>query len=181
MMVKANGNSITNRKYYTKCDFYPALAIPKTEEDQSYKLVSSTDNVDIFDTEDGLMMNVKVAPNRMNNMLPLLRAKEEKLNKVDDLASEKTFKTDTSENKYSGTKRKKDDVDETIEKAIKRKKTESTFLNKKSYELQSDKRYSDLGGIAEIVEELKRLVLFPLKHPEVFEYLGADPPRGILL
>ncbi|CAI2386014.1 unnamed protein product [Moneuplotes crassus] len=110
-------------------------------------------------------------------MLPSLKNKQETSTKPEDSASEKTEK---SENKESGKKRKSEDP---TDKAVKRQKTgnASTFLNKRSYELHSDKRYSDLGGINDIIEEIKMLVEFPLKHPEIFKHLGVDPPRGILL
>jgi ribosome biogenesis ATPase len=41
--------------------------------------------------------------------------------------------------------------------------------------------YADLGGIEPVLEAIKELVEFPLKHPEVYEWLGVEPPRGILL
>mmetsp|Transcript_12972 Transcript_12972/g.12968 ORF Transcript_12972/g.12968 Transcript_12972/m.12968 type:complete len:170 (-) Transcript_12972:1742-2251(-) len=164
---------------------------PDKKEDEEVKPIKTlgNGNVEIFDTDEGLMMNVKAPTGFMNNMLPSLKAKEEELNKPDDVASEKTEKTEKSvksvkseksENKEAGKKRKNEDP---IEKAVKRQKTgnASTFLNKRSYELQSDKRYSDLGGINDIIEEIKMLVEFPLKHPEIFKHLGVDPPRGILL
>eukprot|EP00922_Rhytidocystis_sp_ex-Travisia-forbesii_P041135 GHVS01061388.1.p1 GENE.GHVS01061388.1~~GHVS01061388.1.p1 ORF type:complete len:768 (+),score=141.93 GHVS01061388.1:108-2306(+) len=40
---------------------------------------------------------------------------------------------------------------------------------------------SSLGGIDSICEAIQQLVIRPLHHPEVFNYLGVDPPRGVLL
>eukprot|EP00210_Caulerpa_lentillifera_P008248 g7873.t1 len=42
-------------------------------------------------------------------------------------------------------------------------------------------KYSDLGGLKGILQDIKELVEYPLKHPEVYEWLGVDPPRGVLL
>ena len=42
-------------------------------------------------------------------------------------------------------------------------------------------RYSDLGGIEDLLQEVKELIEWPLTHPEVYEHLGIAPPRGILL
>jgi ribosome biogenesis ATPase len=42
-------------------------------------------------------------------------------------------------------------------------------------------RYSDLGGMDDIVVELKQLVEYPMIRPELYNHLGIDPPRGVLL
>mgnify|MGYP001772611015 CR=1 FL=1 len=41
--------------------------------------------------------------------------------------------------------------------------------------------YSDIGGLDEQVREIREVVELPLKHPELFEELGIEPPKGILL
>ena len=176
-MVKAtNGKKDSSRKYYIKSDFYPSFERPEVVV-QSADPIKSTQGVEIFDTDEGLMMNVKMAPNSLNTMLPFLKAKEE-ANKSEEVTSDKTEK---SENKVAGGKRVRE-VEPNEKGANKRQKTQqSTFLNKKSYQLTSTKRFSDLGGISDIIEEIKKLVDFPLRHPEVFEHLGVTPPRGILL
>ncbi|CAN0471531.1 unnamed protein product [Ascophyllum nodosum] len=42
-------------------------------------------------------------------------------------------------------------------------------------------RYSDLGGISGVLQEVRELIEYPLIHPEVYQHLGIEPPRGILL
>jgi len=42
-------------------------------------------------------------------------------------------------------------------------------------------RYSDLGGMSNILTQIRQLIEYPLMHPELFQHLGIDPPRGILL
>ena len=42
-------------------------------------------------------------------------------------------------------------------------------------------RYSDLGGLENVIQDIKELVEYPLKHPEVYGWLGVEPPRGVLL
>jgi ATP-dependent 26S proteasome regulatory subunit len=42
-------------------------------------------------------------------------------------------------------------------------------------------RYSDLGGMADIIQEVRQLVEYPLTRPELYRHLGVDPPRGVLL
>jgi len=41
--------------------------------------------------------------------------------------------------------------------------------------------YEDLGGVREELNKVRELVEIPLKHPEIFERLGVEPPKGILL
>ncbi|BDA42994.1 probable nuclear valosin-containing protein-like at C-terminar half [Coccomyxa sp. Obi] len=42
-------------------------------------------------------------------------------------------------------------------------------------------RYTDLGGIEAVLSDIKELVEYPLQHPEVYAWLGVEPPRGVLL
>ena len=42
-------------------------------------------------------------------------------------------------------------------------------------------RLSDLGGIEDSLQAIKELILCPLMHPELYAWLGVDPPRGVLL
>jgi transitional endoplasmic reticulum ATPase len=41
--------------------------------------------------------------------------------------------------------------------------------------------YEDIGGLKEEIQRLREMVELPLRHPEIFQRLGIDPPRGVLL
>mgnify|MGYP001109540748 FL=1 len=41
--------------------------------------------------------------------------------------------------------------------------------------------YEDIGGLKSQIERLREIVELPLRHPEVFQRLGIEPPTGILL
>jgi transitional endoplasmic reticulum ATPase len=41
--------------------------------------------------------------------------------------------------------------------------------------------YDDLGGIKSVVQKVREMIELPLKHPELFDRLGIDPPKGVLL
>ena len=41
--------------------------------------------------------------------------------------------------------------------------------------------YEDIGGLTDEVKKIREMVEIPLKHPEVFERLGIEPPKGVLL
>jgi ATP-dependent 26S proteasome regulatory subunit len=42
-------------------------------------------------------------------------------------------------------------------------------------------RYTDLGGMKDVVQQIRQLVEYPLVRPELYRHLGVDPPRGVLL
>lgn len=44
-----------------------------------------------------------------------------------------------------------------------------------------DVTYADIGGLDDQLDELKGTVETPLSRPELFETIGIDPPRGVLL
>jgi len=46
---------------------------------------------------------------------------------------------------------------------------------------RADVTYDDIGGIGTTIEQLREMVELPLRYPEIFERLGVDPPRGVLL
>jgi transitional endoplasmic reticulum ATPase len=41
--------------------------------------------------------------------------------------------------------------------------------------------YEDLGGLDDAIAQIREMVELPLKHPELFDRLGIDPPKGVLL
>ena len=41
--------------------------------------------------------------------------------------------------------------------------------------------YEDIGGIGELLQNVREMIELPLKHPILFRRLGIDPPRGVLL
>jgi transitional endoplasmic reticulum ATPase len=44
-----------------------------------------------------------------------------------------------------------------------------------------DVTYEDIGGLGEIVPKIREMIELPLRRPEVFERLGVEPPKGVLL
>ncbi|MEM0355564.1 MAG: proteasome-activating nucleotidase [Desulfurococcaceae archaeon] len=42
-------------------------------------------------------------------------------------------------------------------------------------------RYSDIGGLNTQIMELREVVELPIKNPELFEEIGIEPPKGVLL
>jgi len=61
--------------------------------------------------------------------------------------------------------------------------TEITLLSEPVSELEIPSRttYEDIGGLHEEIRRVREMVELPLRHPEVFQRLGMDPPKGVLL
>ncbi len=41
--------------------------------------------------------------------------------------------------------------------------------------------YEDIGGLSDEIKKVREMIELPLKHPEIFERLGIEPPKGVLL
>ena len=41
--------------------------------------------------------------------------------------------------------------------------------------------YEDIGGLSEEVNKVREMIELPLRHPELFEKLGVEAPKGVLL
>ncbi len=48
-------------------------------------------------------------------------------------------------------------------------------------ETTPDIAYEDIGGLEDEIKKVREMVELPLKHPEIFERLGIEPPKGVLL
>ena len=46
---------------------------------------------------------------------------------------------------------------------------------------RGDVTYDDVGGLGTTIEQVREMIELPLKHPELFQRLGIDPPKGVLL
>lgn len=44
-----------------------------------------------------------------------------------------------------------------------------------------DVTYDDIGGVGNSIEQVREMIELPLRHPELFQRLGIDPPKGVLL
>jgi len=44
-----------------------------------------------------------------------------------------------------------------------------------------DVTYDDVGGLKKEMSKVREMIELPLRHPEIFDRLGIDPPKGILL
>jgi len=60
-------------------------------------------------------------------------------------------------------------------------------LSQKAVEISEDTgkaievTYEDIGGLTDEVKKIREMVELPLKHPEIFDKLGIEPPKGVLL
>src|SRR5512139_957492 len=68
----------------------------------------------------------------------------------------------------------------TEETEIELKETPYTGEEGKKKEV-SDVHYEDIGGLSRELEMVREMIELPLRHPELFERLGIEPPKGVLL
>ncbi len=61
--------------------------------------------------------------------------------------------------------------------------TKLTIMNEPAPEGKGLPRttYEDVGGLHEEIQRVREMVELPLRHPELFQRLGIDPPKGVLL
>ena len=82
------------------------------------------------------------------------------------------------------------DVEEGMRIGVKRKKYKITLplppkidpsVSLMTVEERPDVTYNDIGGYKEQLEQLREVLELPLLNPQIFEKLGIDPPKGVLL
>jgi len=44
-----------------------------------------------------------------------------------------------------------------------------------------DIAYEDIGGLDNELEQVREMIELPMRHPELFQQLGIEPPKGVLL
>ena len=62
-------------------------------------------------------------------------------------------------------------------------KTKIEISEKPASELKAIPRitYEDIGGLGEEIRKVREMIELPMKHPELFERLGVEAPKGVLL
>ncbi len=66
------------------------------------------------------------------------------------------------------------------------KKKEITYegisdLEQRLQEIQGKITYEDIGGLEDSIQKIREMIELPIRHPELFERIGIDPPKGVLL
>ena len=51
----------------------------------------------------------------------------------------------------------------------------------KSEEVSAKISYEDIGGLSSQIQRIREMIELPLRYPQVFERLGIDAPKGVLL
>jgi len=76
-------------------------------------------------------------------------------------------------------------VDSTPKEAVIITELTEVVLNPEAVEVKEesipDVTYEDIGGLSDEIKKVREMVELPLKHPEIFERLGIEAPKGVLL
>ena len=54
-------------------------------------------------------------------------------------------------------------------------------LEEEMHKIASRITYEDIGGLEGEIQKIREMIELPIKHPELFEKIGIDPPKGVLL
>jgi transitional endoplasmic reticulum ATPase len=63
------------------------------------------------------------------------------------------------------------------------KNTEVVFSEKPAAGFEGLRRisYEDIGGLKDELQRVREMIELPMRHPELFQKLGIEPPKGVLL
>lgn len=63
------------------------------------------------------------------------------------------------------------------------KNTHIEFSEKPAPGVEGTKRisYEDIGGLKDELQRVREMIELPMRHPELFQKLGIEPPKGVLL
>ncbi len=56
-----------------------------------------------------------------------------------------------------------------------------TYVEPEQPRSSSSVTYDDIGGLGDTIKQVREMIELPLKHPILFQRLGIDPPKGVLL
>jgi transitional endoplasmic reticulum ATPase len=58
---------------------------------------------------------------------------------------------------------------------------ELTSLEEKLQKISDRITYEDIGGLEGSIQKIREMIELPIRHPELFERIGIEPPKGVLL
>jgi transitional endoplasmic reticulum ATPase len=58
---------------------------------------------------------------------------------------------------------------------------ETPYVPEEGEKAVADVHYEDIGGLGRELQMVREMIELPLRHPELFERLGIEPPKGVLL
>jgi len=54
-------------------------------------------------------------------------------------------------------------------------------LEEKLQKIREGITYEDIGGLEDSIQKIREIIELPIRHPEIFERIGIDSPKGVLL
>ncbi|DBA66741.1 TPA: hypothetical protein ACH3X2_001890 [Trebouxia sp. C0005] len=100
---------------------------------------------------------------------------------VDAVAERRASKPETGSQKRARRAAEDSSSDKAKDDAVKRSRTGGSRKLGSAVTGPRQVTYADLGGIDNVLSDIKELIEHPLQHPEVYAWLGVEPPRGVLL
>jgi len=54
-------------------------------------------------------------------------------------------------------------------------------IEEKLQKIRGKVTYEDIGGLEGTIQKIREIIELPIRHPELFERIGIEPPKGVLL
>ncbi len=54
-------------------------------------------------------------------------------------------------------------------------------IEEKLQKIREKVTYEDIGGLEASIQKIREIIELPIRHPELFERIGIEPPKGVLL
>ena len=54
-------------------------------------------------------------------------------------------------------------------------------IEEKLQRIREKVTYEDIGGLEGTIQKIREIIELPIRHPELFERIGIEPPKGVLL
>jgi len=153
---------------------------------------NNSDDSSIEENSDGGPSIEIITPNSLNLSMPIYKQDSSiEIKTTDNLSNqpindkkrsqpEEDKKLEPSANlpeSANNNKQSEENTPKNETKTRKKKKTEDS----KSHAADSNLTFKDLGGIDDIIADIKEIIEWPLKYIKVYNHLGIQPPRGVLL
>ncbi|MFX1445287.1 MAG: CDC48 family AAA ATPase [Promethearchaeota archaeon] len=77
-------------------------------------------------------------------------------------------------------------TDEKVEDFLLKEKAKVKYeaigdLEKEMHKIATRISYEDIGGLESEIQKIREMIELPIRHPELFEKIGINPPKGVLL
>lgn len=195
-------NKNSNNNNNISVDAVESFTPPNKRQREEEKDPERTTNILLFETTETTPSSTTINNNMLNATLcanyqerqkkkeqqqALLSLLEEKTNDIDNTCENNLSVNNGGDdnNNVAGVNQSKTAPSSTVRKKSKKSVTQLAAVGTDvAFNVTASERpkarFADLGGMDKCLEEVRQIIEYPLQHPELFQHLGVEPPRGVL-